>query len=65
MMNGAFLGTVMGWFIWVRPGNYSGGMEIFQEPPSALRGIKVILRRVVRMLSLHCEFYKMRKEQWL
>lgn len=65
MMNGTFLGAVMGGFVWVKPGNYSGVMEIFQEPPSALRGIKVILRRVVRMLSLHCEFYKMRKEQWL
>ena len=65
VMNGTFLGAVMGGFVRARLGDYSGDMEIFLEPPSALRGIKVILRRIVRMLSLHCEFYKMRKEQWL
>ena len=65
MMNRTFLGTVMGGFVRTRLGDCTGDMDVFLETPTALRGIQVTLHRISRILSLHCEFYKMRKDQWL
>ena len=61
--DGAFLGFVEGGFVRTSAEDCNEEMDIFVASISAIKGIVVLLHRIVKSLAVFCEFYRMKQEQ--